>query len=510
MLQSSQYSIYNTFFESQLKAIYAECGVTGPTDILPSILPPRTTSSYCLSDQFYTASTGDTCDTIAMAFNVSSAAIYNANSNSTFGITCSAVIPGTTLCLPLPCAEVYTFNANDTCTSIEQANSLAPGTVRNLNAWIQYACTNIQITNAIYGNVVCLAPLGGTFIPTVIAANSTTEPVPITGYSLQALAPPANVTVAQGTTLNCGAWYVAIDGDTCANIDVEAGITAGLFLLVNPSLASGADCTAGLVNGSAYCVGPTYEWNMTSTTTASAIPSVSLATAIPTSTKYTQLGCYIEPNTTDDGTSIYDYADMSLDVCATFCADQYPLFGVADGGLCYCANDPAAPYAVSDSTNCYIDCPANTAQNCGGDGYLNMFSLTNPSSSSSNISITTSATATLQTASLTASATGLALPTAVASAGKFTSLGCWTDSPESRALFAAAAYSETIMTIEYCASYCASYIYFGTERAFNCYCGDTLSDAPTLAPAADCSTACSGNAGEQCGAIGRMNLYQAM
>jgi len=247
--------------------------------------------SYCLSDKYYTTSAGDTCHTIASAYNVSSAALYKANSNSTIAVNCASVTSGTTFCLPPPCEVVYTIQPNDTCTSIEQGFSLPPGTVRNLNAWIQHACTNIQITNAIYGNVICLAPLGGTFIPTVIAANSTTEPAPITGYSLMLVAPPANGTIAKGTTLNCGSWYVVTDGDDCASITMRAGITTALFLLVNPSLSTATNCSAALLNKTAYCVGPTYEWNITSTTIAAPTSSVASATAMPTSTRYTHLGC---------------------------------------------------------------------------------------------------------------------------------------------------------------------------------------------------------------------------
>jgi len=124
--------------------------MTWPTDILPSILPQQTTGSYCLSDKYYTTSASDTCHTIASAYNVSSAALYKANSNSTIAVNCASVTYGTTFCLPPPCEVVYTIQPNDTCTSIEQSFSLAPGTVRDLNAWIQYACTNFQITNAIY------------------------------------------------------------------------------------------------------------------------------------------------------------------------------------------------------------------------------------------------------------------------------------------------------------------------------------------------------------------------
>ncbi len=62
------------------------------------------------------------------------------------------------------------------------------------------------------------------------------------------------------------------------------------------------------------------------------------------------------------------------------------------------------------------------------------------------------------------------------------------------------------MTAAKCAVNCAGYPYFGTQWSRECYCGST---APTVpAPASECSTACSGNDDELCGAGMRLNVYQ--
>ena len=55
-------------------------------------------------------------------------------------------------------------------------------------------------------------------------------------------------------------------GDTCGSVYIRAGIEAGLFRRVNPSLAVDS-CTASLQPRTAPCVGPTYAWDATAPST---------------------------------------------------------------------------------------------------------------------------------------------------------------------------------------------------------------------------------------------------
>lgn len=48
-----------------------------------------------------------------------------------------------------------------------------------------------------------------------------TVPGAITGYASEIALPASNAVISPGTTLNCGAWYVALAGDDCASIMVE-------------------------------------------------------------------------------------------------------------------------------------------------------------------------------------------------------------------------------------------------------------------------------------------------
>ncbi|KFZ20565.1 hypothetical protein V502_03132 [Pseudogymnoascus sp. VKM F-4520 (FW-2644)] len=278
MLQSSQYSIYNTYYESILKYIYSTCGLSGPVGILPPLIVQEVPTTFCASGNFYTTSSGDTCDTIAQAYNVSSSALYRGNQNTTKELDCFNITPGSVLCIPIPCSFVYTVQETDTCDSIEAAYHLENGAVRDLNPFIVFGCLNLHISNAIYGNTICLSPQGGTFQPGIPLGNSTTVPVPITGYSLLKVAPPTEAKVAAGTTLNCGKWYTALVGDDCASINVRNGITAELFLTVNPSLKT-TDCTASLIAGTTYCVGPTYDWDVTLTSSGTTGPTSVSSTA---------------------------------------------------------------------------------------------------------------------------------------------------------------------------------------------------------------------------------------
>lgn len=96
------------------------------------------------------------------------------------------------------------------------------------------------------------------------------------------LAPPANSTVAPGTTTKCGRWYSATADDLCVQICLKFEISAKLFKAANPSLVT--DCDNNLVAGDAYCVGPVPHWNETAywtetATTSSKAVSAPLASA---------------------------------------------------------------------------------------------------------------------------------------------------------------------------------------------------------------------------------------
>jgi hypothetical protein len=264
MMQSSRYSIYDEHYKSELEYVYSKCGGTGPTDIpAPLAIEEPTPAPYCVTGVRYTTKAGDTCESISNATGVSSAALYMGNQETLKD--CSAIEAGISVCVPMTC-QTYYVRPSDTCTSIESALELDFGTLRSYNSWLNFDCSNLQAATDFYGKMVCVSPQGGAFTGTVSPPTATKAPTLGDGYTLNSVPPPGGVEVAQGTTLNCGKWHVVEGGDTCSTICVREGITIALFRLVNPSLA-GDSCTLALRSQTALCVGPTYQWNVTTPVT---------------------------------------------------------------------------------------------------------------------------------------------------------------------------------------------------------------------------------------------------
>ncbi|KAI4102702.1 MAG: hypothetical protein L6R37_004233 [Teloschistes peruensis] len=71
--------------------------------------------------------------------------------------------------------------------------------------------------------------------------------------------------------------------------------------------------------------------------------------------------------------------------------------------------------------------------------------------------------------------------------------------------------STTSSTMNYktCAGYCSGYTYWGVEFGSQCYCGNSFMNPTSSVPASDCSTKCSGDTTQVCGAGNRMNLFKS-
>ncbi|KAJ5613709.1 hypothetical protein N7528_007363 [Penicillium herquei] len=268
MMQRSSYSFYDEGFQDELETVNTQCGLSVDTSMPPSLdAPPEfLPDPICVSNQTHHTVSGDTCDSIGLKYNVSSAALVMANNRQL--VICDNLTPDMDLCLPLSCASTYTLQSNDTCASIETSGSQEIGDVRKYNSWVEWDCSNLQSSTDFWGHVICLGTQGGTYTATAPVPGVTLAPEQSTGYSNLRVAPPSNATVAEGTTLKCGIWHVAAKGETCSQICVQESITSALFVQVNPSLTS-SNCSDGLVVGNAYCVGPNSGWSISSNSTTS-------------------------------------------------------------------------------------------------------------------------------------------------------------------------------------------------------------------------------------------------
>jgi LysM repeat protein len=281
-MQADAYTdVYDDNWESTYEYVATTCNLTvadfNATASVFNVTVP-TSSPNCVSEVTYTTAQGDTCDSIAMTFGVSAATMYYNNPDIA---NCSSIIPGTDLCLPLACNDIYTVQPNDTCVSIAIANSISPQNLLAYNSQLNSNCTNLQSTNPYWGSTLCVSTPGGTYTGQALNTSSST--------GSEVVSPPTGATVASGTVTDCGAWFVmdASQNLTCAQICLSNEIAINLFTEANPSLNK-ATCDSDLVDGDAYCVSPLTGWdwgtNSTNTTSTSTLSSSSLSTSLASTT----------------------------------------------------------------------------------------------------------------------------------------------------------------------------------------------------------------------------------
>jgi hypothetical protein len=152
---------------------------------------------------------------------------------------------------------------------------------------------------------------------------------------------------------------------------------------------------------------------------------------------------------------------------------------------------PAASLKVADSKCTGYTCPGDTSQLCGGPGgFLSLYydsQKYNPSTGSF--------------------IGGYAPPSAPPHVGAYTYAGCFSDNAGARTLNVGSVGVGSTNSLENCAASCKGYLYFGTEFATQCYCGNKLLNNPIQEPDSQCNKVCPGNSSELCGASSRLTLY---
>lgn len=265
-MQADAYTgVYNQDWQSLYESVAAVCNLTiasfNATDSAFNVTVD-VDQINCVSGNTYTTEIGETCDSIALANSLSGATMFYMNSNI---INCSAIAEGTILCLPMACNSVYMVQENDTCSTIAADSGILTSDVLSYNTQLNWNCSNLHATKPYWGSTLCVSTPGGNY--TGVPLNHTATP----DESGTAVAPPAGVTVADGTTLDCGKWYVADGSLSCTQVCLSNLISINVLTAANPSLHK-TTCDADLVLGSAYCVDPLTQWhpgNATATTTGS-------------------------------------------------------------------------------------------------------------------------------------------------------------------------------------------------------------------------------------------------
>ncbi|KAK1756645.1 hypothetical protein QBC47DRAFT_341293 [Echria macrotheca] len=230
LMQSSPYSTFDDFYQSQLAYVYSKCGGSGPTSILaiPGTFPTisATPTAVACSGTTYRSVEGDTCDKIAGSNSVSAAGLYMANQDTVRD--CSNIKEGLSICLPAKC-KTYNVQTDDTCVSIEVKLGMVFGDVAALNPWVNADCSNLQTATGWYGRAICVGPQGGE----EPGSKTQTTPTP-TGCTA------APTPTQPGSRCACKKWHKVVSGDLCYTLQEEYGFDLGDFLAWNPGV--GASC----------------------------------------------------------------------------------------------------------------------------------------------------------------------------------------------------------------------------------------------------------------------------
>lgn len=185
-----------------------------------------------------------------------------------------------------------------------------------------------------------------------------------------------------------------------------------------------------------------------------------------------------------------DDDNLTPQSCAGLCDSlNYTISGTEYYSQCFCSN---AIYnggvKGTDNTKCNTPCSGNSDVNCGGAGYLSIYSNGTPQ---------TFQPPAVQTGGLN---------------GTWTYKGCYNDNINNTRTLPWELRMPGTMTATTCLYQCAKFGYAaaGLEYGEECYCGDPgdlTAAGSTKQPETDCNIACAGNASSICGGGSRLSTY---
>ncbi|KAI0413370.1 WSC domain-containing protein [Xylaria grammica] len=221
--------------------------------------------------------------------------------------------------------------------------------------------------------------------------------------------------------------------------------------------------------------------------TTSAVPA---ATTFPTG--WTSQGCWQDgPNGRIMPTyQAPDNDQLTPQSCAGVCDGLgYIISGTEYYRQCFCSNAIYNGGAKGpDTTNCNTPCSGNSSVNCGGAGYLTIYSKGTPKTFQPPV---------VQTSGLN---------------GTWTYQGCYNDNVNNKRTLPWQLQMPNTLTATECLYQCAKFGYAaaGLEYGQECYCGDPgdiTNSGATKQADGDCNIACAGNASAICGGGARLSTY---
>ena len=246
-------------------SISSSGGSTGQSSSATFVLPS------CLN--YYRIYSGDSCDTIASAYQVTTQTLYSLNPQ---GLNCQSLQSGQVICVPpiqgasatttpsqqvianpSSCTNYYLLFYGDSCDTIASAYQITTQTLLALNPTLN--CQSLPI-----GQIICVPSLAtsssttscanyyqlfvGDSCPTIASAFGTTvqglvalnptlncQTLPV-GQYICVPAIGGGSTTAAATTTTCNNYYRIFGGDSCDVIASAFRITTQALLALNPTL----------------------------------------------------------------------------------------------------------------------------------------------------------------------------------------------------------------------------------------------------------------------------------
>ncbi|RKP32472.1 hypothetical protein METBISCDRAFT_21456 [Metschnikowia bicuspidata] len=128
------------------------------------------------------------------------------------------------------------------------------------------------------------------------------------------------------------------------------------------------------------------------------VPGVAILKAI-----FSDVGCYLQSDIQLLLTLKGDYLYQSISYCQELCGLSY-VAALLNGKSCYCGLTAPLSALKKDSSKCNMPCHGFPKENCGGDGYFQVY-INGATTGSSQVASTSSSSATTTSSSLGSSST---------------------------------------------------------------------------------------------------------